>query len=376
MTREQVRILLNQHQRAVNRHDPLDLAALYAEDAVLVSPMFHTVHGRKAIQQSFDRLFEIYPDYMISKSDQLSLYEGDRAAEFSVVSGTQSVEIFGLPPTGHRIEYQTARLFTLRDGLIAGEQRIYDFGGVLERLEKTRVDRELAMASTVQQTLFARTASAGSFFDIVASSLPCRAIGGDFLEYCDLPSGSFGFAIGDVSGKGPAAALVAAMLQGMFSMVASEGAGPGDTLVRLNEALCGRGIEPRFATLFYGVLSADGRLHYSNAGHTSPLVVGPSGVRVLTSGGPILGVFKSAAFPEGSCQLAPGESVVACTDGVTEAASPDDEFFGMERLIAAASAGHASHPRELVEQLLSAVRTFCRTAPTADDATIVVLRYR
>lgn len=376
MTRDDVRATLQRHLELLNRHDVASLAAMYAPDAELISPMFHTVRGRQAIAESFVRLFEVFPDYTIAARDALLLTEGDRAAQFATVTGTHRLALYGLQPTGHEIKYQAARLFTFAGGLIVGEQRIYDFAGVLERLEKTRIDRELALASAVQRALMARTASAGAFFELVSASLPCRAIGGDFLEYRDLPSGAFGLAIGDVSGKGPAAALVAAMLQGMFSLVGDPHTGPGEVVGRLNRALYQRDIAPRYATFLYGILESDGRFTYSNAGHPPPLLVGASGVRPLTAGGPILGVFESAAFPSDTVTLLPGDALICYSDGVTDAEAPDGTDFGLERLIDAARAQGAARPRAFVDGLLAGVGAFANTAASVDDATIAVLRYR
>ena len=371
-----IRDLLGRHRDALNRHDVASLMALYAEDAVLVSPMFATVHGRTAIGATFERLFAIVPDYAIVMKDALFLADGDRAAEFSTVTGTHLVEFFGLPPTGQRIEYHAARLFTIRDDRIVYEQRIYDFGGVIERLEKARLERELAVAAAVQHTLLCRTQHAGSFFEVVGSSLPCRAIGGDFLEYLDLPGGAVGIAVGDVSGKGPAAALVAAMLQGMFSLVALESTGPGAALARVNQVLCRRGIEPRFATLAYGVLTPDGRLTHANAGHNPPLLLARSGVSRLTAGGPMLGVFPDAAFPEESVVLAPGDSLVTFSDGVTDALAPDGDDFGIDRLLQSAAAHRGDRPARLLAGLFATVKEFCGSAPPSDDVTMAVMRYR
>ena len=348
---------------------------MYAEDAELISPMFQTLRGRRAIADSFVRLFEVFPDYSMTVRDALFLTEGNRAAQFSTVTGTHRVELYGLPPTGQTIEYHSARLFTLADGLIAAEQRIYDFAGVLERLEKTRVDRELALASAVQQTLMAQTTSVGAFFESVGSSLPCRAIGGDFLEQRTLPSGAFGLAIGDVSGKGPAAALIAAMLQGMFSLVGEAGTAPDVVVARLNHALHQRRMTPRYATFFYGILEPDGRFRYSNAGHPPPLVASASGVHALTVGGPILGVFESASYPCGSVRLSPGDTIICYSDGVTDAEAPSGGIFGLDGLIAAAAAQAQASPRALVDSLLTAVREFSGGASSPDDATIAVVRY-
>lgn len=375
MTREQMRLLLRRHQDALNHHDVSTLASLYAEDAVLHSPMFDTVRGRVAIRESFERLFTIFPDYRVEMSDALFICEGDRAAEFSTARGTHSVELYGLPPTGHHIEYHAARLFTFHDRLIVSEQRLYDFGGVLERLEKTRLEQELSLASVVQHTLLGRTSHRGPFFEALGSSLPCRTIGGDFLEFHRVASGGFGMAVGDVSGKGPAAALVAAMLQGMFSIVAVEDASPSETLSRLNTALFRRAIEPRFATLVYGVLQPDGRFTYSNAGHNPPLWLSGREAKRLTVGGPILGVFERAEFPEETVTLGDGDMVLAFSDGVTDALSPEGRDFGAERVAESMTAREHTSASDVLEHLFATVRAFSQGTAQVDDVTVAVLRH-
>jgi len=376
MTRDDVRAVLRRHHEAVNRHDVGAIEALYAPDALLVSPLFHSVRGRAAIGRSFERLFAIFPDYTIALQEDLFIAEGRRAAEFGTVTATQRLELFGLPPTEQPIEYQAARLFTLQDGLIVNERRLYDFGGVLERLEKTRLDREMTTASAVQQTLMARQHSTSTAFDVVGSSLPCRRIGGDFVEYVDLADGGLWLALGDVSGKGPAAALVGAMLQGMFAMVATDTTAPEHVLGRLNAALQSRGIGPGYATLFCGRLSPAGWLEYANAGHAPPFLLTRAGVRALTSGGPILGVFETAAFPSERLRLDRGDTLVAYSDGVTEAAGPDGEDLGLARLVAEARAAHGRPLADLVERVMSAVGTFTGASVLTDDATIVAVRLR
>jgi sigma-B regulation protein RsbU (phosphoserine phosphatase) len=203
-----------------------------------------------------------------------------------------------------------------------------------------------------------------------------RAIGGDFFEYCDLQSGAFGVALGDVSGKGPAAALVAAMLQGMFSMETEQEHGPSVTLSRMNRALLRRRIEPRFATVTYGVLSPDHVFTYTNAGHLPSILVRRGGeVQRLGSGGPLLGVFDDAEFPEESWRLESGDTVVLFSDGVTEAWHTGEEF-GDARLVAVASANRALEPRALLDTLFAAVQEFSGEATPTDDVTLVVLRVR
>jgi steroid delta-isomerase-like uncharacterized protein len=374
MTREEAQLILRQHQDALNRHDVQALTALYAEDAVLESPMLKEIRGREAIGASYEHLFALFPDYVLTTRDLLFIADGDRAAEFTTVTGTLRAPLLGIPPTGQPIEYQAARLFTFRGGLIAQEQRVYDFGGVLERLDKTRTDRELATASAVQQMLMARTNLVGKFFEVARVSVPCRTITGDFLEYHHVPSVAFGLALGDVSGKGPPAALVAAMLNGMLAMIPDGVMTPDVLLEQLNVILCQRHIDRHYATLSYARLTADRRLIYANAGHPPPLLVTPDGVRPLTAGGPMLGLLDFAMFPSETLKVAPGDSIIFYSDGVSEALAPNGEEFGVDRLMAAAAEHAAASPPALVEALLEAVRKFTDGAPSVDDATIAALR--
>ncbi len=376
MTREETRDLLRRHQDAVNRRDIAGIIALYSDDAVLSSPLFGTLRGRAAVEESFRRLFVVMPDYQVHIDESLLVCEGDRATEFSTGQTTHSTELFGFAPTGHRLEWQIVRLFTFRDGLITSERRIYDLGGFLERLQLGRLEQELAIAADIQRTLLSRTEHDGGYFEVVGASIPSRTVGGDFFEYVDMPSGSFGLALGDVSGNGPAAALVAAMLQGILSVEGETGRAPSLVLSRVNKALGRRHIEPRYATLVYGVIGPDGRFSYSNAGQNPPILLTAQGVRRLSVGGPMLGVFDGATFPEETLCLAAGDTIIAFTDGVTDAVGADGEPFGEERLLDAATANRLSLPPDLLNNLLTVVREFCRDTPQGDDITVTVLRYR
>jgi sigma-B regulation protein RsbU (phosphoserine phosphatase) len=195
---------------------------------------------------------------------------------------------FGQPATRERIEYRAMIVLTVAQGKIIRDERIYDLAGVVQRLEKARLDEELRMAADVQGALLSRTRRVTAYCEAVGDSLPFRTIGGDFFELVHLRSGDFGIALGDVAGKGPASAILAAMIQGMLSVEVETESGPSAILARLNRSLARRGLEPRFATLVCGVLSAKGRFVYSNAGHNSPIMFTRNGLHRLTTGGPIL----------------------------------------------------------------------------------------
>src|SRR5207245_2225808 len=126
----------------------------------------------------------------------------------------------------------------------------------------------------------------------------------------------FGFVVGDVAGKGPPAALLAARMQGILAASANAAAAPSHTVTLINRELGRRSVEAHFATLLYGVLSCDGRLTSCNAGHNPALILGRRGVQRLTIGGVPLGVFRDAQFEEETVQLDYDDMVVVFTDGV------------------------------------------------------------
>jgi phosphoserine phosphatase RsbU/P len=247
-----------------------------------------------------------------------------------------------------------------------------------ETMEKARMEQEMRIAAEIQQALLPKSGRIGSYFRAAAASLPCRSIGGDFYDYVDMPGGSLGFALGDVAGKGPPAALLSAMMQGIFAAQAASSDGPSQTIARVNLALYRRGIESRFVTLMYGVLDPDGRLIYCNAGHNPPLIINSSGsgtVRRLDRGGPIVGLFESATYEDEAVKLAPGDWLVVFSDGVSEALSADGDEYGESRIVTVIQDNASFDPPQLLEALFANVREFAKGAAQSDDITAMVLRY-
>jgi sigma-B regulation protein RsbU (phosphoserine phosphatase) len=244
-----------------------------------------------------------------------------------------------------------------------------------EALDKAKFEQELKVAAAIQQALLPAPVRQGPFFATAAASVACRAVGGDFFDYVDLPSGGFGFIVGDVAGKGSPAALLAAAVLGMFSAEAMHQPGAASVITRLNHGLFRRSIESRFLTTFYGIVDRNGAFSYCNAGHNAPILVSPSGVRRLDTGGMVLGVFENAQFDEEALVLEPGDFVVAFSDGVTEALNPAGDEFTDDRLLASVHANRGKSPEAVVEGLLADVRAFCGDATQSDDLTIVLVRY-
>jgi sigma-B regulation protein RsbU (phosphoserine phosphatase) len=244
-----------------------------------------------------------------------------------------------------------------------------------EALDKAKFEQELKVAAAIQQSLLPIANREGAFFSTAAASIACRAVGGDFYDYVDLPTTQFGFIIGDVAGKGSPAALLAAAVLGMFSAEATYQAGAAPLMTRLNRGLFRRAIEARFLTSFYGMLAPDGTLTYCNAGHNAPLLVSASAIRRLETGGVVLGLFDAASYEEETLQLEPGDLIVLFSDGVTEAMNAEGEEFTDDRLIACANAHRGEAPQQVLEALLADVQAFCAGEAQSDDVTAVLVRY-
>ena len=244
-----------------------------------------------------------------------------------------------------------------------------------DKLEKARLEQEMRIAAEIQQALLPKPRASLGFVEAAAASVPCRSIGGDFFDYIDQPGRSFGFTLGDVAGKGPPAALMSAMMQGMFAAQSTSGEGPASAITRFNKALCRRGIEARFVTLLFGIISAEGTLTYCNAGHNPPLVLGKKGLRRLEAGGPVVGLLDAAPYLQADEQLDAGDTIVVFSDGVSEAFNLAGDDFGEARLLDVARATAGATSQVVVDEIIAAVRTFTKGAAQSDDITVMVIRY-
>jgi sigma-B regulation protein RsbU (phosphoserine phosphatase) len=242
-------------------------------------------------------------------------------------------------------------------------------------LEKARMEQEMRIAAEIQQALLPKPRASLGFVEAAAASIPCRSIGGDFFDYLDEPGRAFGFTLGDVAGKGPPAALMSALMQGMFASQALYADGPSSAVTQMNKALCRRGLESRFVTLMFGIMDQDGGLTYCNAGHNPPMVVGASGVRRLDEGGPVVGLLEFAPYSQGALKLEPGDTIIVFSDGVSEALDAAGEEFGDDRLQAVVGKPGDRSAQATVDAIVSAVREFTRGAPQSDDITVMVIRY-
>ena len=243
-----------------------------------------------------------------------------------------------------------------------------------ETLEKAKVEHELRIAAEIQRSLLPEGRRDGAFFHAMGASLPARSIGGDFFEYTDMDDGSIGVVLGDVAGKGPAAALLTAKIQGLFTAQASSNS-PAAAMRQVNQGLLKRQVDARYATVFYATLSPQGRLVHCNAGHNPPLVVSASGVRTLEGSGMPVGLFGAAPYADEETQLQPGDVLVTFSDGVTEALNTAGEEYSEARLIEEVQKYRTAPLGEFLQAVITSVQAFAAGAQQSDDVTVLVLRY-
>jgi len=243
-------------------------------------------------------------------------------------------------------------------------------------LEKQRLVNELELARTIQQSLLPRDFSCTHFLDAAGISEPCYEIGGDFFDLIPINTDLCMLVIADVSGKGPPAALQAAMIQGIVHAISRNSPELSSLMGTLNGCILERSVADHFATAFAATLDSTGRLRYSNGGHTRPLWIQTNGqVTELAEGGPLLGIFDKASYSQGSAQLGPGDLLLLYTDGVTEAEDPQSNPFGTTCLLDWAHGQAGQSPGAVKESLLRTVCQFAGGRRQSDDITILVVRY-
>jgi sigma-B regulation protein RsbU (phosphoserine phosphatase) len=239
-----------------------------------------------------------------------------------------------------------------------------------ERSEREKMTREAQEARAIQQALLPKSSPFIPGFAVTGLSIPAGAVGGDWYDFIDMGDGRWGLVLADVSGKGMAAALLMSGTRAMLRSLAENKCSPAEVLTRLNQLLVQDFPSGRFVTMVYAVFDPARRsLTFANAGHLPPLLVNAGKTRFIeTQMGLPLGV-APGAYSECVVALPEGSSVVLYSDGITEAARPDDEEYGPARLTA-----HLQLPEACLNTLLEDVRTFVNGAGLRDDATVIMLK--
>jgi len=230
-----------------------------------------------------------------------------------------------------------------------------------------RYQQELSIAASIQQRLMAVTIPEVPFAKLAGRNLSCKEIGGDFFDAVNTDQG-LTIVLADVSGKGVSAALLASTLQGMIYSQLTAGMPLTEIVTAVNRFFTDKNIGEKYATVIIARIRDNGDLEYVNCGHVQPLVVSNGEVRRPAHGNLPVGLLPDATYESDHCQLKQGDRLILVTDGVTEAENSRGDFFEDSRLELAAKTG-------TMEQIFTAISTFCGGTPLNDDCTVVELVY-
>jgi serine phosphatase RsbU (regulator of sigma subunit)/anti-sigma regulatory factor (Ser/Thr protein kinase) len=238
------------------------------------------------------------------------------------------------------------------------------------------VEQELGTARSIQHALLPKDLPKLEGWKIAYHYQPAREVGGDFYDFLRLKDGRVGLVIGDVSGKGIAAALVMANTQSVLRAVARRGnVAPGRVLAEANEVLYAYIPSGTFVTCFYGVLDPQsGRLVYANAGHDLPYLQHDGDAQELRARGMPLGMMPGMFYEEKEAVIAAGDDILFYSDGLVEAHDQRGEMFGFQRLRKLIMVQDAASGEELVDYLLAELARFAgKDSEQEDDITLLTV---
>lgn len=241
--------------------------------------------------------------------------------------------------------------------------------------DEARMERDLNAARRLQSALLPPVPGSEYGLDIAARVVSSRELCGDLYDFLPSSTGELGIALGDVSGKGSAAALYGAAAVGILRSLAPQHLAPAKILQKLNQIICERRIEGRFMTMCFLSWQPAGRiLRVANAGQEQPLIFQNGRCEKLPLAGFPVGMFDDSTYDEIGLVLSPGDILVLYSDGLTDTQDSAAQFYGWQRLSAVVTSQAALSSAEIADQLLSNVDEFSGGRHPFDDRTLVVLK--
>jgi sigma-B regulation protein RsbU (phosphoserine phosphatase) len=246
-----------------------------------------------------------------------------------------------------------------------------------EMVVRERLEHEIELARQIQKTFLPEHLPEFPGWELAATWLTARQVGGDCYDVIELPDGRLGLLIADVSDKGMAAALFMALTRTLVRAVVYETPSPAEVLRRINALIIPDNRQDMFVTAVYGVLSLEsGEFTYANAGHNPPVWVCRAGktLESLRRTGAALGIIADFSIGERTISLGLDDLLLLYTDGLTEAFSPEDDLYGEERLLEVLKTAETFPVRGVLDTIEASVKQFMGPLPSADDLTMLALK--
>lgn len=247
--------------------------------------------------------------------------------------------------------------------------------------QKASIDRDIHIASNIQMGMLPDqfpTKADRDDVQIYASLTPAKDVGGDLFDFYFRDDKLF-FCIGDVSGKGVPASLFMAVTRAVFRTVSAHETMPDRIVNSMSRTIADMNKTLMFVTLFVGVLDlSTGRLHYCNAGHDAPLLVGDGVGELPCDSNLPVGIMPDWEYSLQEAQIYMGTTIFLFTDGLTEATDANFKLFEMERIndVASEALAQQQHePKQLIDRMTDAVHLFVGDAEQSDDLTMMAIQY-
>ena len=243
--------------------------------------------------------------------------------------------------------------------------------------DEARLERDLQAAKRIQGALLRSVPTEDFGLDLAARYLSAREVGGDLYDFLRYGPQQLGIALGDVSGKGTAAALYGAVAIGIMRSLAPQKLQPAEMLKQMNQIVGERRIEGRFMTACFATWQKGrSKLRVANAGQSQPLLYKDGRCDKIALTGFPLGIFEEVSYDEWGVSLNPGDILVFHSDGISETSNSEGQFFGTEKLRLLIEQQHALSAAELADLIFREVEWFAQGASLADDRTLVVAKVR
>src|SRR5450755_928467 len=322
--------------------------------------------------------------YGIAEAEQGAIQTLHCQILIPIVQQSRMLGIFSLGPKRSEAPYSRADLQLMsavasQTGLALENARLTE-NIRREIAQRARLNRELEIAREVQQHLFPQKLPEVRGLDFAGYCRPALGVGGDYYDFILLDDGCLGIAIGDVSGKGIAAALTMASLQASLrSQTLTPSPTLGEMIRHINRLVFEASADNRYATFFYAQYEPASRvLRYVNARHNAPIlcrtVDNCEQIHRLQEVGMVIGLFPQAPYEETRMTLLPGDLLIGFTDGISEAMNAADEEFSEERLMETMRFCERRSAADMIKCILDKVDAFTAAAPQHDDMTLLVVR--
>ena len=250
---------------------------------------------------------------------------------------------------------------------------------VVQSRKRSVEENEMHLATAIQETVLPRKFPDRTDFDIYASMIPAKDVGGDFYDFFLLDEDHLAMVIADVSGKGIPAALYMMVSKTMIkNQTMAIPKSPAEVLAKVNDQLMENNSMEMFVTAWVGVLDLkSGELVYANAGHEYPVLKhrGEKFEILREKHSPPLGCLEGMSFREGKMTLQKGDVLFVYTDGVTEATNVDEQLFGTDRMLQVLNSSETDEPVMIEKTVREGIGKFAHGAPQFDDITMLCMRF-